>query len=161
MEIKLTFEKINIVAWWGAVVATIVLLWDIYKWKASGPRVFIRVSPNMSILGVPKYEGETYVTVRVNNLGSRQTTITNLYCSYYRNWFLRFLRKPRKSFVVANPGISFPLPYVLQPGTEWNGIILQDEIEEWAKEGILICELYISDKKRPITNQISIPISKD
>jgi len=34
----------SIVAWWGAILSTIVFLWDIYKHRTAGPRLRFRWS---------------------------------------------------------------------------------------------------------------------
>jgi len=34
-------------AWWGAILATVVLLWDIFKWRATRVRLRITAQPNM------------------------------------------------------------------------------------------------------------------
>ena len=39
-------------AWWGAIIATLVLVWDMYKWKRSGP--IINVSASLGIKTVGK-----------------------------------------------------------------------------------------------------------
>jgi hypothetical protein len=49
----------EIAAWWGAIIASIVLLWDIYKWKTRGPKLVMRLSPNIQVWGDPSREGKT------------------------------------------------------------------------------------------------------
>ena len=49
-------EASEIAAWWGATIATLVLLWDIFKWKRAGPVVTISASPNMTIVGGVPHE---------------------------------------------------------------------------------------------------------
>lgn len=39
----------EIAAWWGAFIATLLLFWDIYKWKRSGPIINVSASPNMKL----------------------------------------------------------------------------------------------------------------
>lgn len=41
----------DIAAWWGAITATVVLCWDVYKWIMSGARVRIEVRSGVSITG--------------------------------------------------------------------------------------------------------------
>jgi hypothetical protein len=35
----------DIAAWWGAIVATAILFWDIIKWKKSGVTVKVKAVP--------------------------------------------------------------------------------------------------------------------
>jgi len=150
-------ETTSLAAWWGAIIATIVLLWDIYKWKTSGPRLYIDVSSNMEIFGVPGHEGKKYVTVRVRNMGDKPTTITSLAGRFYKGKFNRILKKQQKAFVVGTPGITQQLPYVLQPGTIWDGLIVQnEELERMATNWILMGELYFSHRKKPLVFRILI-----
>ena len=44
-------EITEIAAWWGAIIATLVLLWDMYKWERSGPIINVSASPNMQPFG--------------------------------------------------------------------------------------------------------------
>lgn len=157
MKIDLNLSITEIAAWWGAIIATSLLVWDIYKWKTSGPRVGVEVFPNRIIVGDPIREGKTYIGVKVINTGSRPTTISNLCMQHYSTYWSLFRKKPDESMVVANPGIPHPIPYVLQPGTIWDGLIHQDDsVVEMATQGYLICELFISNKKKPITRRIVI-----
>jgi len=147
----------NYAAWWGAVVATIVLVWDIYKWKKTGPKVSLRVSADMETFGIPNNEKKKYITVRAINNGDRSTTITMLACRYYRNWLSKIRNNPNKYFFVGSPGITGPIPYNLESGTVWDGFIEQtEEIEKMATEGILVCEIYFSNSNRPKTVRIYV-----
>jgi hypothetical protein len=161
MKINLNLSITEIVAWWGAIIATSLLLWDIYKWKTSGPKVGITVSSNIITVGDPIREGKTYISVKAVNTGTRQTTISNLCMQHYSTCWSLFRKKPDESMVITNPGISRPIPHVLQPGTIWNGLIHQDDsVVEMATQGYLICELFISNKKKPITRRIVITPKK-
>jgi HJR/Mrr/RecB family endonuclease len=70
--------KTEIVAWWGAVLATIVFLWDIYKWRTAGRKLRVSVQSGMKSINMPQFEGKTLIHVNVSNYGDRPTTITNL-----------------------------------------------------------------------------------
>jgi hypothetical protein len=153
----------NYAAWWGAVVATIVLVWDIYKWKKTGPKVSLKVSADMQTFGSSfNNKVKKYVTVRAINSGDKSTTITNLACRYYKNWLSKIRNKPYKFFCIVSPGITGPIPYNLEPGKVWDGFIGQTkEIEKMATEGILVCELYISHSNRPKISRIYVTISQN
>src|SRR5437879_4880685 len=49
----------DVVAWWGAVVATIVLLWDVYKWTHRGADVRVEAAPNMKVFPKLPHTGDT------------------------------------------------------------------------------------------------------
>ena len=75
----------SFVAWWGAVVATLVLLWDIYKWTKSGPSVVISARPDMkTFVGAPQNLSEKkYILAEAVNKGNKKTTITHLVSYHY------------------------------------------------------------------------------
>ncbi len=152
MKIELHFTNTDLVAWWGAILATIVLAWDIYKWKTSGPQIRFTARPNMKTFNVPTHDGKTWVYVNVENIGTRATTITHLAFQYYKNWFKKVINKPNSSWIIGNASVfpEYRIPYVLNPGTIWQGCALQtDELEEKSRKGYLICKLYYSQHKRP------------
>ena len=131
-----------IAAWWGAVVATVVLLWDIYKWKYDGPRLLMRVFPNRKVINNPVREGKTWVSVVISNVGTRPTTLKVIGVYRYKSLVDRIRGNTAKEWVIPNPSDTSPLPHILKPGEEWTGYIPQkrDDInlEEMAKNNHLI-----------------------
>ena len=147
----------SIVAWWGAILSTIVFLWDIYKHRTAGPRLRFTAQTGMETLNIPMYEGKTVILANVTNFGSRPTTITNLGYLYFAK--RRHFRKriPDKAFVIPNPSTAQPLPFELKPGVVWMGIAIQDpQIEEWATTGILDMMLYHSHDQKPLRRRVII-----
>jgi len=149
----------EIAAWWGATIATLVLAWDIYKWKRSGPIVNVSASPNMETFGgVPNsLNNKTFVVVEVTNTGSKKTTLTHLVGFYYKSLFHKLRKKQEKSFIVANPALSGPLPHVLESGERWLGAIEQNkELEEMSRNGYLFVGVYHSFGRKPILKRVII-----
>jgi hypothetical protein len=146
-----------IVAWWGAILSTVVFVWDIYKHKTAGPKLRFSVQTGMESINMPQYEGKKLILANVTNYGDRPTTITNLGYLYFEK--RRFLRKriPDKAAIVPNPSIAQPLPFELKPGTVWMGICIQDsQVEKWATTGILDILLYHSHNSKPIRRRVVI-----
>lgn len=153
--IKIELTGTEIVAWWGAIVATVVLLWDIYKWKSAGPRIRFVVTSGMIVVGDPSREGQTYISSEATNVGDRPTTITNLVIQHYKTYFSMVRHKPSTSMLVTEPSIAQPLPFVLQPGGVWRGLFPQTkEIESLSKDGYLVCGLCHSHSGREIDRRI-------
>ena len=120
-------------AWWGAIVATVVLLWDVYKWKKAGANVSISVSPDMQLFQPGQgLEDKTYIVVEVVNNGDRPTTITHLFLKTFKNRFEYFRKKTSMNAVVPDPGGTQGIPFVLEPGNRWNGMIDQADLKEKA-----------------------------
>jgi hypothetical protein len=155
-------EPTKIVAWWGAILSTIVFLWDIYKHRTAGPRLRFTAQPGMETLNLPMYEGMTVILANVTNYGDRSTTITNLGYLYFKG--RQFFRKKMsdKAAIVPNPSAALPLPFELKPGVVWMGIAIQDpQIEEWATTGILDMMLYHSHSQKPLRRRVVIRKKKN
>lgn len=149
----------NTAAWWGAVIATIVLMWDIYKWFRSGPILHVTVGPNMQTLGnIPNHpKNQKYISVEVTNTGSRKTTITHLVSFYYKSFIFNLFKKPNKNFVVLTPAFLSTLPHIIEPGGRWLGGIEQNiELEELSRNGYLFCGIYHSSSKKPVMQRVVI-----
>jgi hypothetical protein len=155
---KITLDLTGILAIWGAVLSTIAIFWDIYKWRTSGPSLHMRVSTGMVAYNMPVYEGRTLIMVSVTNRGDRPTTITHLNMAYYDTWWKAILcMKPSQNYWVANPNTFQQVPFELKPGIEWKGMIEQNsEIEIWAQEGYLYATLNHSHNKKPMRQRIVI-----
>jgi len=149
------FELTTAVAWWGAIIATMVFVWDIYKWANRGPRLEYDVKTNMKTFGDQTREGMTFITVRVSNTGDGSTTIENMGFLHYHNWILRLARKPSFAAVVTNAGAPGPIPYEIKPGGIWDGMAQQDEdLVLKANKGRLYCSIYHSGSKKPIMRRV-------
>lgn len=152
----------EIAAWWGAIIASVVLLWDIYKWKKQGPKLVMRLSPNMQVGGDPSREGKTWVSVTVSNIGDRPTTIKGVGMEYYTSWIKRILNRAETAAIFPNPNDGFPLPRVLNPGDEWCGLIPQKrldkgmDMEDMSHLGHLMICLLRSDKQRALRKRLTI-----
>ena len=142
----------EIIAGYAAIVATVVLIWDIYKWKASGPRIKLTAKSNRKFINVPHIpEGKSFIVADATNVGNLPTTITALGAQYYKSWLRFVLQRPEKQFDIVNTGLK-SLPYTLEPGKVWKGVIEQnEEINRFIKSGILICVLCLSHSRKPKT----------
>jgi hypothetical protein len=149
--------KTEVVAWWGAILATIVFVWDIYKWWTAGPKLRMAVLTGMESINIPQYDGKTLISVNVSNYGDRPTTITNLAFVYFTNLWRRFQHRAERAFVIPSPSDAQPLPFELKQGNLWNGVAIQDaEVEKMAKEGLLYCVLYHTHSERPLYRRVFV-----
>ncbi len=157
----------EIAAWWGAIVATLVLLWDGYKWILQGPRLSMRVAPNMLIIGDPEREGKKWISVTVTNIGDRPTTMKGVGMEYYISWYQRFRKIPKTAAVFPNPNTNFPLPRIINPGEEWIGFIPQEradkdiDLYQMANNGHLLIWLSRSDTQKSIKKRVIIRETKN
>jgi hypothetical protein len=104
----------DFLAWWGAVISTGVLVWDVVKWRLAGPRLRLTVTSGMESINIPEYEGKMLMNAQVVNRGDRSTTITNLGFLYYKNVWNRLRNRPDRSFIIGTPNTRQPLQYGTQ-----------------------------------------------
>tara|TARA_R110001592_G_C12973682_1_gene733489 strand:- start:167 stop:646 length:480 start_codon:yes stop_codon:yes gene_type:complete len=125
------FTASDYAAWWGAIIATLAFIWNIVRALFEGPRLRISVSPNMMLF--PQNgptAGKTYIRLIATNTGDAPVTVTN-YCGYYAKSRIEIFQKKQQHFVVnVTRELSSPIPHVLQPGTQWTGMLDQDGFYE-------------------------------
>ena len=58
-------KVIDLANWWGAFIATLVLVWDMYKWKHSGPIINVSASPGIKTVGkIPIVKVTVLLTIK-------------------------------------------------------------------------------------------------
>lgn len=140
----------EVAAWWGAIVASIVLLWDVFKWRASQVNLRISAQPNMqTVTRLGKLDDDLNIFVEAVNNGDKTTTITHLVVKHYRNTFDRIRRKTSMRGLIALPGGNQPLPFELGPGKRWVGLIDQKDVEAKAgTDGYFYCGVIHTASKK-------------
>jgi len=147
----------EIAAWWGAGIATLLLVWDIYKWLKSGPIISYTVSSNMKVFDGIEEDDKTFISVRVSNSGDRTTTITHMAFSFYNSFFHKLIRKSKSNIIISLPGRPNQLPFELKPGGIWDGAAIQDDnIEKMSIDGYLECHIYYSDSEKPVRRKVKV-----
>ena len=136
------FKPSDYAAWWGAVIATLALVWNIVVSIRSGPRLHVTVSKNMEFIPPPPdREDKKYIIVSAINRGTAPTTITHFLGYAADSWWSRFFTSKRKHFIVTGYPESSPIPQKIDPGDEWRGIadqaaILDDEEYKYVYLGV-------------------------
>jgi hypothetical protein len=140
----------QIAAWVGAGAAGLRLLWDVYKWARSGPKVDVNVEADMlPVGGIAQYElDKKFVMISATNVGEQPTTVTMVAGRWYRTWFQRLRRKPEEHFIISPlPIAGQGVPHLLARGERWVGAIGQSKVEEYLKSGRLECGVYLTGVK--------------
>lgn len=149
----------EVAAWWGASVASSVLVWDIIKWNMKGSRLNISASPNMESFGgdFGVENDQTYIIITVSNRGDRKTTLTHVVGYYYKNRLQKLRNKHKKAFLVTSAAFAKPIPLILDVGEQWTGGIIQEpELEDLSRKGYLYCGVFHSSSKKPILVRVVI-----
>lgn len=128
----------TVAAWWGAVLATIVFIWEIYKWSRTGARLRVTANPEMQqVIPDVGIEPELYINLVVANVGDAPTTITHLLGYVFASRWQTLRGKRIKAFVIL-PGQGANYPHLLEPGNTWSAWILQSEVERFMAKGHII-----------------------
>ncbi|UJJ51997.1 MULTISPECIES: hypothetical protein [Rhodanobacter] len=145
----------DIAAWWGASIATAVLGWDIYKWATSGKRLSVRAQPNMQEAG--DRSDTKNILVEVINRGGKLTTLTHLAFYSYKSIFHRLARKRNQHVgLVPRPGGGQGLPYELEPGKRWCGLVEQAAVFAEHQSGLVYAVIVHSGSNR----ELLIPVRR-
>ncbi len=145
-------------AWWGAIIATLTLVWGVIVTIRSGARVYVTATPNMRIYPTQPTTGESlYISVKAVNRGTSPTTITHL-LGYYAPTVLDSIRKQkRQHFVIPAYEICGNIiPYVLKPGEEWGNLVKQENFEEEISCKYLYVGVQHNQKKETIYKRVKI-----
>lgn len=160
MYVPVESDVSSFVAWWGAVLSTIVFGWDIYKYVHAGPKIHFTVLTSMQTIDMPAYEGKTVIMAKATNRGDRPTTNTNWGYLYFRHRPFMRNRIPDKAAVITIQAGGQPLPFELKPGGQWVGLTVQtSEVEEWATHGTLYMVLSHSHSEKPLRQRVTIRIA--
>ena len=121
-----------IAAWWGAIVATLAFVWEVFRWLRSGPRIQVKATANMKAIGIPGLDNDDiYILVEVMNSGDAPTTITNYGAHVYEGLICRLMDRARSRHVGVDPNIFGPsIPYVLEVGQRWMAGIKQSQFDK-------------------------------
>jgi len=155
--VDITISVSDAAAWWGAIVATSVLAWDIYKWRKHHADIQVSTAPNMQTINPISHrlDDEKNIFVEVVNNGEKTTTLTHLVALYYKNRFALLRRKPTTQGIIPVPGGSPGLPFELAPGHRWTGLIDQEDlISKSGPNGLFFCSIYHSASKKPVLSRV-------
>ncbi|MDE1341188.1 hypothetical protein [Vibrio aestuarianus] len=158
METIINMDASNIVAWWGAVVATLVLGWDVLKWLQSGAKIKTRLvlrtqySDSEPIRQEETENGtisiyETYTHIEIINVGAVPTTIMGIELTHPAKKNTGRLITTQMAFDVL-VGKSFPC--VLGVGEVFSCRVPSDRYERFLEMGIPEFHLRVSHKTKPL-----------
>lgn len=153
----------DIAAWYAAVVATAVFLWDIVKWIRNGPRLRInaisdvfypdgRVIEKRQLDGCEEKTLATYCHIEVLNVGGQPTTLIDIQVVNASNLNEKLVSYSGPAFIVHSG--SGALPALLGPGEIWSARIEMTSVETIANFGRAVIQIRASHSKNPIAAAI-------
>lgn len=132
MDDQLKNILVLVVAVYAAIVSTIVLIWDIYKYrwdvykyrKSNQPEIAheILMPRKQHELGI-KVDG---IAIKIKNIGTLSTTLTVFGYQNFEGFYEKILVDPKVGYnrrILITEGINGSLPYLLNPGEEWVGVL--------------------------------------
>lgn len=148
----------TVVAIYAAIVATGALALEVRRWFESGPKICVKASPNMTLIGGGAKEATDLLVVNVVNRGDMPTTITNFGLLDYPNLWARWRRRPARSFVIPHPqpkGHPPIVPQQLSPGQQWMGMASPSpEVVGDVQTGTMWAAIYTTDRDQPYMARI-------
>ncbi|MDF1821045.1 MAG: hypothetical protein P1U64_05720 [Alcanivoracaceae bacterium] len=151
-------DNTQIVAWWGAIVATLVLLWDVVKWLKFGPKIKKRVALNTgyfdgAVVSKEKIENgevttrEVYCHVELVNVGTAPTTVMGISATH----------KPIKGKAQIGAACQAfeahygkHLPQVIAPGEVWSCRLPMSHYHSIHKHGAPEIHVSLSHLAKPL-----------
>lgn len=148
-------DKVNLVAIYAAVLSTISILWQIWVWFRTGPRLRVTANTNMLVMGGYNKNDQKYVVINVVNRGSAKTTITHVVMFTYKSVIYKMLNRPDKSFVVKHDVLACQIPYVIDAGCTFMSMTTQnDDMESLSRTSKLYMGVFHSFRARPVLTRI-------
>ena len=147
-----------VAAWWGALIATVVLLFDLYKWAKSGPSIMCESNYGWKIMMEGIEDDNEYIYFTVTNTGDRLTTITKQAAAYWDTKWATIFSKPKQQFFIKGGlhGLG-KVPMIIKPGEIWIslGRIGEDIRGLMDQGGYLYLSLYFSHRRRPLRFKVA------
>jgi hypothetical protein len=137
------WNNLDPIAVYAALVATAVVVWDVYKWwRSERVRLTGFISPNMITHGgatTPQTKGNKYLLLRVQNRGTVTCTVQLVHLKQYKSWFDELRGKTSLTAIVNHTTNFGPeIPFRLGSGDEFSsGILQNDELEQLSRDGRL------------------------
>ena len=164
------------IAIWGAVLATAAIIWDILKWRSSGPRLRISaransfysdrlLEPQDDDFSIAAKSLRPFIHIELVNTGTLPTTLLAVEARLDRR--SRFGRKRDNSISMVwrtpeiEPHFGKNLPSVLGAGDVWSGRLDQTSVLDARKERFPEHHFYVvvsaSHREREIRKRIFGP----
>lgn len=153
-----TLSPSDYAAWWGAIIASLALVWNIVVAIRAGARIDVTVSPNMRMYppGPPTYDNE-YVAIKAVNLGNGPTTITHCLGYYTKSSLGIFIKRFRQPFMInTNAQMGNIVPHILNPGEEWGNLAEQKFLLDRPKGSRVYLGVIHNQKRKPIYKRVKI-----
>jgi len=160
--------QVNYVAWWGAIIATLVLIWDLIKWLRSGANIKVRYRlntyyPDGRVIKTEKLEnGESkelagYCHIELINKGTLPTTIMDILASHTKGKDGHLFTSTSQRFT---PHFGKKIPSVLNPGEVCSCRLEMEDLYKLKERGNPYIEVYFSHREKPVVIRPNIIVKE-
>jgi len=161
MKMEVVITDVDIVKWWGAIIATIALGWNIISYKLNAPKIVIRLTYpicflNGRVLSTAIEDANTatelasYSLIEVINRGKAPTTISKIEAAV--------TSKDKLNINVSSQSFQFHgevnLPITLGVGEMVSCRLESDIVKSLEQHGTAFIKVYSSQSDKPTKTKI-------
>ena len=143
-------------AWWGAIVATIIAIWEFLKWIGAGAKLKI------NIYYWEENEGLGFRLIIIN-VGDAPASVEDMSLKIYRKKFLffRFYETDihRFSYVGGEMEMRLP-PFLLSQGENWESSIYPPNDFKYVPKNNANLFLFVSESHRKKPYIVKVKVEK-
>ena len=160
------------VAWYGAIVATLTFVFNVWKWSRERARLQISIKPTWypdggiesterTPDGGTRQVLKTYYHIEVINIGERPTTVMGVQATTkaIRPW--EWISRSRGEMGIAGQAFTAhygkALPHELGPGQVWSCRVPQRQIDQLNRNGRPKLEIVATCLAKPLYRRFPKP----
>jgi hypothetical protein len=150
-------EEIDIVKWWGAILATIALGWNVWNSLSHAPKLKVKLRSNTSYPDarvisrevteyVENEELASYCHIEITNIGKLPATVTNIEATHSSNKKDRMFSSSQRFLSHSKENV----PLFIAPGQFWSCRLEMEDLYRLAERGTPEIHITVSHKDKPI-----------
>tara|TARA_R110001583_G_C5540099_1_gene399360 strand:- start:173 stop:673 length:501 start_codon:yes stop_codon:yes gene_type:complete len=150
-------EEIDLVKWWGAILATVAFGWNVYNSLSNAPKLKVKLRPNTSYLDAKVISTEivengenrelaSYCHIEITNTGKLPATVTNIEATHSENGNGR-LSSSSCRFISHS---KETIPLFISPGQLWSCRLEMEDLCRMAERGTPEIHITVSYQDKPL-----------
>lgn len=147
----------TILAVWGAVLSTVTVIWNLWRWRQEKPLIVAKAM----LCGTGK---DKCIRIEIRNRGGRPTTLEDVWLVKYMDGIAGLLRfQARTTYLAAKFGKRINLPVMLAAGGVWKEDVplwdgertpSDDDREELVEKGLLYFKVCCAHTDRRVAGKV-------
>lgn len=156
-------EEIDIVKWWGAILATIAFAWNVYNSLSNAPKLKVKLTPDTTYLdarvirteknehGIQE-ERAKYCHIEITNIGKQPATVTNIEATHTHKKGVRIFVTQQRFQSHSEQSI----PVFISPGQHWSCRLEMKDLYDLSNHGEPEIRVTASYKDKPIVVKLKM-----